>query len=54
MRIEPPKTIQDFENIEKSILELMDNPYIDKQMYISLKCRLIKCKEKIKELKKGK
>ena len=54
MILQPPKTIQDFENIEKSILELMDNPYTDRQMYISLKCRLRKFKEKIEELKKGK
>ena len=54
MILQPPKTIQDFENIGKSILELIDNPYTGKQMYISLKCRLKKCKEKIEQLKKGK
>jgi hypothetical protein len=54
MKIQAPKTIEDFENIEKSILELMDNPYTDLQMYISLKCRLRKCREKMEELKKSK
>ena len=54
MILQPPKTIQDFENIEKSILELIENPFTNGQMYISLKCRLIKCREKIEELKQKK
>lgn len=53
MKIEPPKTIEDFKNIECSILELMENPYTDTQMYISLKCRLRKVRDKINELKKN-
>lgn len=50
MRIEPPKTVLDFKRIEKSILEMMQNPYCDMTMYVSLKKKLKKCRAKIKEL----
>mgnify|MGYP003674957588 FL=1 len=50
MRIEPPKTVLDFKRIEKSILEMMANPYCDIPMFESLEDKLKKCRAKIEEL----
>ncbi len=50
MLVEPPKTILDFKKVEKSILELMANPYCDEFMFRSLSDKLDKCQLKIKEL----
>jgi|TARA_B110000027_G_C15852329_1_gene183246 hypothetical protein len=50
MRIEPPKTVIDFKRIEKSILEMMANPYCDIPMFESLEDKLKKCRDKIDEL----
>lgn len=51
MIIQPPKTIEDFEAIKETILELIANPYCDKSMLSSLNKRLDKTNEKINELK---
>ena len=51
MIIEPPKTVQDFEKVEASILELMANPYCDHLMFDSLSRRLENVRNKIEELK---
>lgn len=51
MIIEPPKTVLDFMRTEKSILQMMHNPYCDMTMYISLEKKLKKCRAKINELK---
>ena len=51
MVIEAPKTLEDFEKVEKSILELMSNPYCDHLMFMSLTEKLEKCRVKIEELK---
>ena len=48
--IEPPKTLEDFQKIRKSTLELMGNPYCDHLMFISLQDKLYRVDEKIKEL----
>mgnify|MGYP000128550831 FL=1 len=50
MIIEPPKTVLDFKRVEKSILEMMANPYCDIPMFESLEEKLKKCRAKIKEL----
>ena len=50
MRIEPPKTVIDFKRIEKSILEMMANPYCDIPMFESLEDKLKMCRAKIDEL----
>jgi hypothetical protein len=52
MIIEPPKTLEDFEKVRKTILELMGNPYTDQFMFLSLSERLKKTDSKIEELKK--
>ena len=51
MILEPPKTIEDFQKIRETILELISNPYCDQSMFLSLKERLIKTNIKIEELK---
>ncbi len=50
MIIEPPKTVLDFKRVEKSILEMMHNPYCDMTMYVSLEKKLKKCRNKIEQL----
>jgi hypothetical protein len=50
MIVEPPKTVLDFKRVEKSILELMANPYCDEFMFRSLSDKLDKCQATIKEL----
>lgn len=51
MIIEPPKTIEDFEKVLHSILELQGNPYCDHLMYMSLVDKREKVEAKIEELK---
>jgi len=51
MIIEPPKTIEEFEEVRKSILDLMGNPYCDHLMFMSLTERLKNVDTKIDELK---
>jgi hypothetical protein len=48
--IEPPKTLEDFNKVRLSTLELMGNPYCDHLMFMSLQEKLDKVNEKIKEL----
>lgn len=50
MIISPPKTIEDFKAIRKTILELMANPYCDDFMFMSLTDRLDRTDAKIREL----
>lgn len=51
MIVEPPKTVEEFEKVRKSILDLMGNPYCDHLMFISLTEKLKKVDAKIDELK---
>jgi hypothetical protein len=48
--IEPPKTLEDFQKVRESTLELMGNPYCDHLMFMSLTEKLDKVDKKIKEL----
>lgn len=49
--IEPPKTLEDFEKVLKSILELQENPWFDGTMSDSLLAKEYQVRKKIKELK---
>lgn len=51
-KITTPKTIKDFTEIKRTILELMDNQYIDGAMYGSLTMKLKMVNNKIEELKR--
>jgi hypothetical protein len=51
MKIEPPKTLEEWEEVRKSILSLMGNPICDHLMFMSLIERLKKVDAKIDELK---
>lgn len=50
MIIKPPKTLEDFEKVKKTITDLMSNPYCDKFMFLSLTEKLEKTNAKIQEL----
>ena len=50
--IQPPKTLEDFEKVLKSILELQENPWFDGTMSDSLLAKEYQVRKKIKELKK--
>lgn len=52
MIVKPPETIEDFEKVRETILELLNNPYCDKGMRESLLVRLRKTESKIEELRK--
>lgn len=54
MILEGPKTIEDYEKVKETILELMGNPYCDQFIHLSLTKKLTKCEAKIKELNNGK
>lgn len=54
MIIEPPKTIEDFEKVRESILEMMGNPYCDHLMFDSLSRKLDATDKEIENLKNGK
>ena len=51
MIVEPPKTVEDFEQVRLTILELMANPYCDQFMFLSLSEKLDNVDSKIVELK---
>jgi len=51
MKIEPPKTLEDFEKILHSILEMQGNRYCDHLMFMDLVDKRKKVEDKIKELK---
>lgn len=51
MILEPPKTLEDFEKIKETIVELMGNPWCDQYMFLSLEKKLEKVNAKIEELK---
>jgi hypothetical protein len=51
MKIEPPKTLKDFEQVRLTILELLANPYCDQFMFLSLSKKLDEVDSKIVELK---
>lgn len=50
MIIEPPKTLAEFKSIEKTILEMMKNPYCDSRMLESLTKKLEDCRDRIRLL----
>ena len=49
--IEPPKTLEDFEKVLESIIELQNNPWLDGTMSDSLLEKEYQVRKKIKELK---
>ena len=51
MIIQPPKTIEEFEKILASIIELQNNPYCYYSMIMSLVDKREKVEAKIEELK---
>ena len=48
--IEPPKTLEDFEKVLETILELQNNPWFDGTMSDSLLAKEYQVRKKIKEL----
>ena len=52
--IKPPKTVEDFEKVLKSILELQENPWCDSTTYNNLLEKEYQVRKKIKELEKEK
>lgn len=50
MKLEAPKTIDDFKKVLASILELQRNPYCDHSMFMSLVYKREKVEAKIEEL----
>jgi len=51
MKVKMPKTIEEFQAIRKTILDMMANPYCDEFMFRSLSDKLDKTDAKIVELK---
>jgi hypothetical protein len=51
MIIQGPKTLEDFQEVRQTILELMANPYCDEFMFKSLSDKLDSVNVKIEELK---
>ena len=49
--IKPPKTVEDFEKVLETILELQNNPWFDGTMSDSLFEKEYQVRKKIKELK---
>jgi hypothetical protein len=49
MVLKAPTTKKDFEKIKITLIELLNNPYITDSMTTSLKVRLQKTEEKLKE-----
>ena len=49
--IEPPNTLEDFEKVLESIIELQNNPWLDGTMSDSLLEKEYQVRKKIKELK---
>ena len=52
MKIEMPKTLEDFRKVRETILELMANPYCDHFMFLSLSEKLNRTDAKIEEMSK--
>ena len=52
--IQPPKTLEDFEKLLETILELQYNPWFHGTMSDSLIAKEYRVRKKIKELKKEK
>ena len=52
--IEPPKTLEDFEKVLESIIELQNNPWFDGAMLDSLLEKEYQVRKKIKELNQKK
>ena len=50
MIIEMPKTLEDFKKVKETILSLINNPYCDPSMLVSLNEKLDKTNVKINEL----
>lgn len=50
MKVETPKTLEDFKKVRESILELMNNPYCDHFMFLSLSKKLDEVNTKIEQL----
>lgn len=50
--IKPPKTVEDFEKVLESIIELQNNPWLDGTMSDSLLEKEHQVRKKIKELEK--
>lgn len=50
MILEPPKTLEEFQQVRNSILELMSNQYCDQLMFLSLFDKLSKVDEQISKL----
>tara|TARA_R110000796_G_C14493370_1_gene428029 strand:+ start:1046 stop:1225 length:180 start_codon:yes stop_codon:yes gene_type:complete len=53
-KIEPPKTLEDFEKVLESIIELQNNPWFDGAMLDSLLEKEYQVRKKIKELNQNK
>ena len=51
MIIKPPETVEEFEKVLQSILEMQGNPYCDHKMFMDLLDREVEVRNKIKELK---
>ncbi len=48
--IQPPKTLKDFQQIRKTICEMLQNPWCDTSMLESLQKRLDEVEDKIKNI----
>tara|TARA_R110000851_G_scaffold230495_1_gene383234 strand:- start:761 stop:922 length:162 start_codon:yes stop_codon:yes gene_type:complete len=51
MIIKPPETIEEFDKVLQSILEMQGNSYCDHKMFMDLLDREVEVRNKIKELK---
>ena len=49
MKLEMPKSLEDFKKVRETILELIGNPYCDQFMFLSLQEKLDKTDAKISE-----
>ena len=49
--IKPPETLKDFQEIRKTLLGLINNPYADQSMILSCTDKLRRVDEKIELLK---
>ena len=52
MIIKAPETVEEFEKVLQSILEMQGNPYCDHKMFMDLLDREVEVRDKIEELKK--
>ena len=51
MIIKPPETVEEFDKVLQSILEMQGNPYCDHKMFMDLLDREVEVRDKIEELK---